>query len=464
VSNDSARGSYDLLVIGAGPAGGGAAHAAAATGRRVALVERDKVGGTCLNYGCDPTKALLHTARLLHQARHAEPYGLRIRAAEADWPAVQSGVRAMVEQMRGGSEAQVREEMAEKGIDLLHGEARFVGAHEVSVGGQVIYADQIIIAAGSAPAVPDVPGLRDAGFITNKEAVYLSRLPRRLAIVGGGPIGIEFAQMFHRFDVEVTVLEAGKTLLAKDDRELADRLCELLAAEGIRMETGVELRRVAAEGGQKQLTFRCADRSEERLLVDEVLVAAGFHPALDTLDLDAAGVETGDDGIVVDEALRTSVPHIWAAGDVLGGYQFTHVAFDQGRLAASNAFADRPEPFDDRAIPWVTFTDPELAHVGKTEEQLREDGVRYTVGRKPMDGVERAVAIRQTEGQVKLLVGDDGKILGGHILAASAGELIAPVVLAMRAGIDARALAQAILPYPTLAEGVRWAAEEAQAE
>jgi dihydrolipoamide dehydrogenase len=454
---------FDLLVIGAGPAGGGAAAAAAERGARVALAERDKIGGTCLNYGCDPTKALLHIAHLLHGARHADRYGLRIPSADADWPAVLAYVDKVVDEMRGGDDAQARKKVArEQGVEVLNGEARFVSPHELAVGGRTLRAERVIIAAGSQPIVPEIDGLCEAGYITNKEAVSLPRLPGRLAIVGGGPLGIEFAQMFALFGAEVVVLEQAPAMLAKDDRELADILCGLLEKQGVRLETGVEVRQARRDGAAKRLTIRHADRSEEQLVVDEILVAIGYKPVLDALNLEAAGVETTEKGIAVDETLRTNVPHIWATGDVTGGYQFTHVAFDQGRLAAENAFAGRPRPFDDRAIPWVTYTNPELAHVGKTEEQLREEGVQYAVGRKKMSEVERAAAIGQTDGLVKLLVGEDGEILGGHILAPNAGELIAPVVLAMRAGIPAEQLAATILPYPTLAEGVRWAAEEAE--
>jgi len=453
---------YDLLVIGAGAAGSSAATAAAERGHRVALVERDKIGGTCLNYGCDPTKALLHTADLLDRARHANRYGLNIAGAAADWPAVQACIRQIVDQVRGGADDQVRKDMAKQGIDVLGGVARFQSPHEITVGGQTIRAEQIIIATGSQAVVPDIPGLRDTGFLTNKEAIWLPQVPRRLAIVGGGPIGVEFAQLFQRFGAEVTVLEQGPALLPKDDRELADMLCGLLSGAGIRMETEVKLNSVRRAQAGKALTFRCPDRSQEELVVDDILIAVGYKPALDTLNLAAAGVGTGEDGVVVDPTLRTSARHIWAAGDVVGGYQFTHVAYEQGRLAARNAFAAQPQPFDDRVIPWVTYTNPELAHVGKTEQQLREEGIAFRVGRKPVGEVERAVATGQTDGVVKLLVGDEGRLLGGHILAANAGELIDPVTLAMRAGLPADMLATAILPYPTMAEGVRWAAEAAQ--
>jgi pyruvate/2-oxoglutarate dehydrogenase complex dihydrolipoamide dehydrogenase (E3) component len=450
---------YDLLVIGAGPGGTSAASAAAAEGRRVALAERDKIGGTCLNYGCDPTKTLLHTAQQLHRARHAAGRGLRIADAAADWSAAQAHVRRVLRQMRGGSEAEARRQQEQSGVEVIPGAARFAGPHELQIGRRCVSADRIVIATGSQAVVPPLEGLQAAGYLTNKEAIWLKRLPRRLAIIGGGPIGVEFAQLFRRFGVQVTLLEQGPALLPKDDRELADQLCNLLAAEGVRMETEVEVQRVCKARGHTRIAFRCPDRAVEELAVDAVLVAVGFAPAIETLDLPAAGVAVEDGAVKVDASLRTSVPHIWAVGDVVGGYQFTHVAYEQGRLAARNAFAEQPQPFDDRAIPWVTYTSPELAHVGQTEQQLRDAGVRYRVGRKPMQEVERALATGQTCGQVKLLVGEDGRLLGGHILAASAGELIAPVTLALRAGLPAGALAATILPYPTLAEGVRWAAE-----
>ena len=453
--------SYDFLVIGAGPAGSGAANDAAKAGHSVALIERDKIGGTCLNYGCDPTKALLHLAAQLHEARRAARTGLRLGDPTADWEKVQAYLRKTINQVRGGSDAATRRKLGGEGMDVYRGTARFLSPHEVRVNGETLRAEQILIATGSVAAAPPVEGLRDAGFITNKEAVSLPALPRRLAIIGGGPIGVEFAQMFSRFGVEVTILEQSDELLAKDDRELAAQLCTLLSNEGIHIEAGVELQEVSVARGRKHLQFSRRGHATERLIVDEIMVAAGFRPVLEGLDLHAAGVETTDEGIVADDFLRTSVPHIWAAGDVAGGYKFTHVAYEQGRLVAHNAFAARARRFDASVVPWVTYTSPELAHVGRTEAELREAGVSFRVGVKPMDGIERAVLMGQPDGMVKLLVGNDGTILGGHILGVSAGELIAPVALAMRAGLKAADLAETILPYPTVAEGVRWAAEEA---
>ncbi len=449
---------YELLVIGAGAAGSSAVSAAQKDGRRIALVERNILGGTCLNYGCDPTKTLLHTARMLHQARHAAGYGLRIPQAQADWAQVMARVQQVIRQLRGGTNEEASAQLARQGIDMLHGEARFVTPHQLSVGGQSIMAERIIIAVGCETVVPPIEGLQEAGYITNAQAVSLPNLPRRLAIIGGGAIGIEFAQMFSRFGVEVTVLERGSQLLDKEDRELAEQLSEVLSKEGIQMETGAELRRVQKDGERKRLTVRHKSGAEDELLVDEILLAMGRRPKLESLHLEAAGVKTGKKGIEVDATLRTNVPHIWAAGDVTGGYQFTHVAAEQGKLAARNAFARDAQPFDDRAIPWATFTDPALAHVGKTEEQLREEDIAYRVGRALFSQNERATIEGETAGLVKLLVDTHGTILGGHILAAHGDDLLAPIVLAMHANIPVTELAATILPYPTLSEAVRAAA------
>lgn len=450
---------YDLLVIGAGAAGSSAVTDAHKHGRRVALVERNILGGTCLNYGCDPTKTLLHTARLLYQARHSGDYGLRIPQAQADWTQVMAKVQQVIRQLRGGTNEEAAAQLTRQGIDVLQGEASFVTPHTLDIAGSFIEAERIIIAIGCETVVPPIEGLREAGYITNVQAVSLPTLPRRLAIIGGGAIGIEFAQMFSRFGVEVTVLERGPQLLDKEDRELAEQLCELLSKERIRLETGTELRRVQKDGEGKRLTVRHQSGEENELVVDEILLALGRSPELQSLHLEAAGIKTGKKGIEVDATLRTNVPHIWAAGDVTGGYQFTHVAAEQGKLAASHAFAREAQPFDDRAIPWATFTDPALAHVGKTEEQLREAGIAYRVGRASLSKNERAMMEGETAGLVKLLVDAQGMILGGHILAAHGDDLLAPLVLAMHANIPVTELAATILPYPTLSEGVRMAAQ-----
>ncbi len=455
-----AKNEYDLIVIGAGGAGSNAATTAASMGKRIALIERDKLGGTCLNYGCDPTKTLLHTAHMLHHARHAAALGLRIPHADADWRAVQAHVRQVQKTIRGGTPEQARAGITAQGIDLFMGEATFTSPHEIRVNGETLRGKQFVIATGTTAFIPDIEGLLETGYITNVEAVSLPDLPKRLVVIGGGPIGLEFAQMFSRFGVQVVVIERGKQPLPSEDPELAMALCTRLAAEGIRLEFGAEMRCGEINKRGKHIHVQCQDGKEELLVTDELLIAVGRRPALDELNLEAAGVQYTEEGITTDETLRTNVPHIWAAGDITSEYQFTHVASDQGKLVAHNVFVRKPQTFDDRVIPWVTYTDPELARVGLSEADLKEAKIKYRVGRAYFNKLDRAIANDQTFGSVKLLADADGKLLGGHILGANAGDLIAPVVYAMRFGLTVKMIADAMLPYPTMAEAVRWAAAE----
>jgi dihydrolipoamide dehydrogenase len=455
-----AKNEYDLIVIGAGGAGSTAANIAAKMGKRVALIERDKLGGTCLNYGCDPTKTLLHTAHLLYQAQHASNLGLIFPKAEADWAKVQAHVRQVIETIRGGTLAQANAGIAAKGIDLFMGEASFSSAHEIRVNDKTLQGKRFIIATGTIPAIPEIEGLSQTGYITNEEAVALPKLPERLVVLGGGPIGLEFAQMFSRFGVQVVVLERAQQPLPREDRELALALCAQLDSEGIRLEFGTEMRCGESDQHGKHIHIWSQEGREEELVADQLLVAAGRRPALDTLNLEAAGVHFTAEGIPTNASLRTNVAHIWAAGDITSKYQFTHVASRQGKLAALNVFAKRPRAFDDSLIPWVTFTDPELARVGQTEADLQEAGIKYRVGRANFDKLDRAITNDQTFGSVKLLADAKGKILGGHILGANAGELIAPVVYAMRFGLTVKKVAEAMLPYPTMTEAVRSAASQ----
>lgn len=455
-----AENEYDLIVIGSGGAGSTAATTAVNMGKHVALIERDKLGGTCLNYGCDPTKTLLHTAHLLYHARHAATLGLRISQAKADWAAVQAHVRQVQETIRGGTPEQARAGIAAQGIDLFMGEAMFSSPHEIRVNGETLRGERFVIATGTVPFIPDIEGLSEAGYITNMEAVSLPELPKRLVVIGGGPIGLEFAQMFSRFGVQVVVLERSKQPLPREDHELAMALCSQLTAEGIRLEFGSEMRCGEINERGKHIHIHGEEGKDEDLLADQLLVAVGRRPALGALNLEAAGVQYTEEGIPTDATLRTNVPHIWAAGDITSPYQFTHVASDQGGLVAHNVFAQEPQAFDDRVIPWVTFTDPELARVGLSEADLQEAKIAYRVGRAHFNKLDRAIANNQTFGSVKLLADADGKILGGHILGANAGDLIAQVVYAMRFGLTVKMLAEAMLPYPTMAEAVRWAASQ----
>ncbi|MCW2972982.1 MAG: Pyridine nucleotide-disulfide oxidoreductase [Thermoleophilia bacterium] len=451
---------YDLIVIGAGPAGGNAVSTAAKLGARVLQVEADRMGGTCLNYGCDPTKALLHIAQVAHQARSAGRQGLVIPTVEVDWPSVRARVREVQHAVQGaGSDEAAQEHVRAEGADVLKGHARFTSPGAIEVDGRSFTADAFIVATGTRPAVPDIEGLRTTGFITNRDAHALDALPRRLAIVGGGPIGVEYAQLYARLGVEVTVIEETARILPADEPELAEMLADYLRDDAVRLRLGCRLVSVEARAGAKRLTVEAEGGARDELDVDEVLVAIGREPVTDDLGLDAAGVRLGDHGgIEVDGELRTSVATIFAVGDVLGdpALQFTHVASDQGEIAARNALAQGAlETFDSSAIPWTTYTDPAVAHLGRMESELQEDGVDYEVEQTDLTDMTVALSMFRSEGLVKVLVDADRKVLGAHILAPNAGDLIAPLALLMRNDLPIDLLQGTLMAFPSLVGAVR---------
>ena len=450
---------YDLVVIGAGTAGSTAAGEAVGRGARVAMVERWKVGGTCLNAGCDPTKTLVRSAEVLHLARNAERFGIAVEDARGDWPAVMRRVERVIDAIRGGDgDRNVRN----SGIALYKGHARFRTRHEIEVNGEVLRSDKVIVATGAAPALPPIAGLREAGFITNLEAVALPTLPRSLAIVDGGVVAVEFAQIFTRFGVTVTVLSGSDRILPREEPELTDALRAVLEREGVRIETGVRAARAEGGSGVKRVTGR-RDGEEVVCEAEEILLAAGRRPVVQELGLEEAGVAHDARGLTVDAELRTSAPNVWAAGDVVaGGYAFTHVADYQARIAEHNALSGlRPRTVDDRAVPWAIFTDPELGRVGLTEREARAAGHDVRCATVRAADLARALTAGETEGMVKLVADRaTGQLFGGHVLAARGGELLGEVALAVRLGLPAAAIADTLHAYPTFSEGIFWAAFE----
>jgi len=448
----------DLLVIGAGAAGSTVAFEAAARGARVALAERWKVGGTCLNAGCDPTKTLVRSAEVLRLARTADRFGITVAAATADWPAVRVRVAAVIDAIRGGDgDRNVRD----AGIDLIKDHARFRAPHEVEAAGRLLRPERIVVAVGARPTVPEVPGLQEAGYITNVEAVDLPALPRRLAILGGGVVAVEFAQIFARFGVAVTLLARGP-LLRGEEPELVAALTEVLGREGVRLETGARLERVERVAGGKAIRAR---RGPEAIVceADEILLATGRGPALEDLGLDAAGIAHQAEGIVVDAEMKTSQPHVWAVGDaVAGSLPFTHVADYQARLVVHNALSgERPLEAGYEGVPWAIFTDPELGHVGQTEAGARAAGFEVRTAVVPIRGLARAVTSDEPDGMVKLVAErTTGRLLGGHVLSARGGEVLGEIALAVRLKLPATALAHTLHAYPTFSEGVFWTAVE----
>jgi pyruvate/2-oxoglutarate dehydrogenase complex dihydrolipoamide dehydrogenase (E3) component len=449
---------YDLIVIGAGAAGSTAAAEARANGARVAMVEQWKVGGTCLNAGCDPTKALVRAAKVLHEARTAEGFGIIVEHAAANWPAVIERVERVIDTIRGGDgDRNIRE----AGIDLRKGHARFRAPREIEVAGDVLRGEAVILATGVRARIPAVPGLRETGYITNVEAVTLQPLPRSLAILGAGTIATEFAQIFARFGVQVTVLGRSPRFLPQEEPELADSLREVLEREGIRIETGVTLERVERVASGKRL-IGLRESQPLEIEAEEILVAAGRVPNVEDLGLDVAGVVANAAGIVVDAMLRTSAPGVWAAGDcVAGAPRYTALADHQARVAAHNALGGAPRQATARVVPSAIFSDPELGRVGMTEAEARAAGFQVRAETVPMRDLARAVITGETAGAVKLIADSTtGRLLGGSVLAAGGGELLGEIALAVRLGLDCHAIADTLHAYPTFSEGVFWTAWE----
>ena len=447
---------YDLVVIGGGTAGLVSAAGAASLGARVALVERDRLGGDCLYNGCVPTKALVKSARVAHLVRHSEEYGVVSGGAEVDFPAVMDRVRRVIE--RAG-EHDSPERFRKIGVDVFLDEARFESPDRISVDGHRLQARSVIVATGSHSTTPPIDGIAEAGYVDHVGALALRRLPRSVIVVGSGPIGSEFAQIFARFGSDVTLVSTSPLPLPKEDPEIGEVLRQVLLADGVTFHGGYRAEKVRVEGAEKVMTVRNEAGHEVEVRGEEILVAAGRAPTAGSLALENAGIELEEKGLKVDEHLRTTAPNVYAAGDITGKYLFTHVAEYQGRNALRNALFPVKAKADHRVVPWTTFTDPEVARVGLTEEQARREHDDVKVFRQPFSGVDRAMADGETTGLVKIVTGRRGKILGGHIIGPDAGNLIHEIVLAMQKNIPIGTLSTTIHVYPTLAQANQRAAD-----
>lgn len=444
----------DLCVIGAGSGGLSVAAAAAAFGVPVVLIERGRMGGECLNSGCVPSKALLASAKRAAAIGEVAPFGIRAALADVDYAKVQAHVRATIAAIAPNDSA---ERFTGMGVRVIKATARFSGKRSIAAGDYEIRARRFVIATGSKPALPPISGL-DAigGYYTNDNIFDLAELPGHLIIIGGGAIGCELAQAFRRLGATVTVLEAAQPL-AKDDREAAAIVLDQLAREGVNMRAGVTIKEVSASGGK--ITARLATgEAEETIEGTHLLVAAGRKPALEALNLDAAGIKYDARGILTNRKLKTSNGRVYAIGDVAGRAQFTHAANYHAGIVIRNALFRLPAKVDENAIPRVTFTEPELAQTGMTEAQAQKRGGRLRVMRWPYHDNDRAQAEREGRGHIKVIADKKGKILGATIVGAQAGELISLWSLAIAQGLNIRAIAGVVIPYPTLSEISRRAA------
>ena len=455
--NPDPRGPYHLLIIGAGPAGLIAARAAVRGGAKVALIERNLLGGSCLNNGCIPSKAIIRTSRLYREMRDAEHFGGRVPGGIAvDFPAVMERVRRIRARL---SERGSAERLAAMGIDLHFGEARFAGPDSVTVGGNVLRFKKALVATGARPVRPPIPGLEEAGYLTYENVFDLTECPQRLLVIGGGPVGCELAQAFARLGSRVTLVEEDPMFLGHEERDAAQLLSDALARDGIEIHLDTQTTRVRVEGNDKVADL-VNDDTKRTVAVDQILVGVGTVPNVQGLELEAAGVVYDDArGIPVDDFLRTTNRRIFAAGDVCGGNKFPHIESAAGRIVVANALFLGRQRLSAEAIPWCTFTDPEIAHVGMYVTEARQKNIPVKTFTILMHEVDRAITDGEEEGFVKVHVREGtGKILGATVVASHAGDLINEISLAMSAGLDLHALARVNQPYPTQSQAIKMAA------
>ena len=438
----------DICVIGGGSGGLSVAAGAQQMGAQVVLIERGEMGGDCLNRGCVPSKALLAAGHAAQVIRESGGFGVNGHEPPVDFGKVHDHVHGVI---AGIAPHDSVERFEGLGVRVIKESARFVGRDEVEAGDVKVKAKRFVIATGSSPAAPPVPGLDEMPYLTNESIFDQTVAPEHLIVIGGGPIGAEMAQAHRRLGARVTLLEAF-AFLGKDDPEAAEVVRKRFAAEGIDIREGIKIARVERNGNGVAAVLE-VDGSEERIEGSHLLVAAGRRPNVHGLDLERAGVDYSPKGIAVDARLRTSNKKIFAIGDVAGGLQFTHVAGYHAGIVIRNALFRLPAKAKTATVPWVTYTDPELAHVGLMESQARErHGDAVKVVRWSFAENDRAQAERQTEGFAKIVVGPRGKILGATIVGAGAGELILTWVLALEQGLKIGAMAGLIAPYPTRSE------------
>jgi pyruvate/2-oxoglutarate dehydrogenase complex dihydrolipoamide dehydrogenase (E3) component len=458
-TNPSPRGRYNLVVVGAGTAGLVAAAGAAGLGARVALVERQLMGGDCLNFGCVPSKAVLRAARVAQGVRDAPDYGVSREAPRVDFAAAMARMRRL---RAGLSLKDSAERFRGLGVDVYLGEGRFVAPDALEVDGRRLVFSRAVIATGARASGLPVPGLAEAGFLTNETVFTLTALPRRLVVIGAGPIGCELAQAFRRLGSDVTIASLDPRLLPRDDPDAGAILTVRFGREGIRLALGAKIVRVERRDGARAVVFERGGREEEAI-GDALLVAVGRSPNVEGLELDRAGIRHDRTGVQVDDRLRTTNRRVFAAGDICSPWKFTHAADAMARIVVQNALFFGRKRASALVVPWCTYTDPEVAHVGLLEEEARRRGdevLTLTVG---LDDVDRAVLDGETEGFARVhLDRRRGRILGATLVAAHAGETIGEVVLAMTAGLGLSAIGGTIHPYPTQSEVLKRVADAQQ--
>jgi pyruvate/2-oxoglutarate dehydrogenase complex dihydrolipoamide dehydrogenase (E3) component len=448
----------DAIIIGTGQAGKPLAGALARAGWKTAIIEKGRVGGTCLITGCTPTKTMVASARVAHLTRRAGEYGVNVGETRVDMAAVRHRKREMVDSFSEGAERGLRRH---DGLELIFGEARFIGSRELEVrlkegGTRRLTAEKIFINAGARPSVPPIPGLDAVAHLDSTSIMELGDVPDHLIVLGGGFIGLEFAQMFRRFGADVSILERAPHIAGREDEDVAAAITRIIRDDGIAIHTSAEVVRVdSADGGGVAVHFSIAGR-EYTLRGSHLLVAAGRTPNTDTLDLGAGGIETDERGYIrVDDRLETCVPGVYALGDIAGSAPFTHVAYDDYRVVRVNLLEGGCRTTRDRTTPYTVFIDPQLGRIGLSEREAREQGRDVRVAKLPMTRVSRAIEMGETRGFIKALVdAETDRILGAAVLGVEGGEVMSVLQVAMMGDLPYTAIRDGIFAHPTLAESL----------
>lgn len=448
----------DGIVIGTGQAGKPLAGALAEAGWRMAIIEKGRVGGTCVVEGCTPTKTMVASARAAYVARRGADYGVNTGPVSVDMEVVRKRKRDIVDSWSGGSQKGMERHET---MELIFGTARFTGGHEVTVdlndgGTRVLTADNIFINAGARPFVPPIPGLDAVEYLDSTSVMELGDVPEHLIVLGGGYIGLEFGQMFRRFGASVTIVERGPRLMIREDEDISDAMAEILTGEGIDvlLETAAAAVRPGSGGGvEVDVTTPQAPRTIEG---SHLLVATGRRPNTDLLDAEKAGIEVGERGfITVNDRLETNVPGVYALGDINGGPPFTHIAYDDYRVVKANLLGDGGASRQGRQLPYTLFTDPQLGRIGLTEREARERGLDVRIAKLPMSSVARAIEADETRGLMKAVVdADTDLILGAAVLGIEGGEVASVLQVAMIGGVPYTALRDGVFAHPTLSESL----------
>ncbi|MEK6874457.1 MAG: dihydrolipoyl dehydrogenase [Nanoarchaeota archaeon] len=437
---------YDIVVIGGGSGGLVAAAGAAKFGAKIALLEKNKLGGECLWTGCIPSKAFIHVAKIAHTVRHASNIGIKPEKISIDFSKIIDYVHNVITKIQPHDS---KERFESLGVAVFFGNPRFENKNTINIGNHHIKAKHFIIATGSRPYIPEIPGLHETGFLTNETVFENRKFPQNLLVIGGGAIGSEMAQAFARLGSQVTILEHGDTILSKEDPAVANEIKHIFTQEGITILTNSTIHSISKQGKKKTITYKKEGRLS-KVSGDEILLASGRSPNVEGLNLEHIGVVFDKRKIKVNQHLQTTIPTIYAIGDVKGGYQFTHIASYEAGIALANILFKLPIKTDYSIVPWTTFTDPEVAQVGLTEQEARKKHGDLLIFQEPFSEIDRAQTDNNTKGFIRLITTKKGKILGVHIIGPHAGELIAEYTLAMRKKLTIKDIYQTIHVYPTL--------------